>query len=126
MTPDDLMGFSEEVAEFIEDKPTKYDSRDNNPVEQAANPKQLIRWLNKTRNLPLEAIDHAIVHQSYPAVVWEFRAAALAGKLNRAKALECWLKWAAPIIARPIREKSPTVKTGNVAFLPREPGKEDE
>lgn len=95
-------------------------------IDKLIDPKKIANWMNKTRKMPIEAIDLVMVTNTYAAAVFEFRSAALNGHLNRAKSIELWLKWAAPIIQASKRDqKKPKESKGSVAFLPREPEKDE-
>lgn len=121
--PEDLLGFDGE-SEF-DDKPVVRGDRFD--LEQFVDPRKMITWMNRTRRLPLEAIDDAIVNKTYSAAVWLFRSAAVSGQINAAKAMKLWLDWAQPVINKSKRDrKKPEESKGSVAFLPRNPQPGDE
>lgn len=95
------------------------------PLEAMTDPKKLIRFMNSTRRMPVEAIDDYIVNRTYAVAVWQFRSKAIQGDYTATRALEIFLKWAAPILKRPKRkQKDGTSGKASAAFGPREPQNE--
>lgn len=90
------------------------------PVDQWANPDELMKWMKKMRHVPTEGIDDKIVHDTYAAAVWKLRECALAGDYTGTRAMELFLKWAAGVIARPKRDEK-NVSPGSASFGAREP-----
>ena len=128
--PNDLLGFMPEGAgEFDAPPPparipgsttTKY-RKENFSLEDMCDEAKLITFMNRTKNIPLDAIDDHLVNMSYPAIAWLFRASVVNGDLKRAKTAEMWLNWAKPIISRPPKPKETPPSTGSAAFMAREP-----
>lgn len=127
---DDLLGFSLDAPQGLgefdksEEAVVPYVRGDRFSVERMTDEKKMITWINSVRKAPIDGIDDMIVHESYAAAVWLFRAAAVRGDLKATSALEKWLIWAKPIVNRPRPDAAPKPSTGSVAFLPREPEKE--
>lgn len=118
--PEDLLGYNPDDESEEANVPAVRGDRFG--IDHFVDPKKLIRWMNNTRRLPLEAIDDAIVNKTYAAAVWLFRSAAVSGQLNAAKSMKLWLDWAQPIINASKRQrKKPPESKGSVAFLPRNP-----
>lgn len=130
--PNDLLGFVPEgTGEF--DAPEVSPSEKVVPyrketfsVENFLDEKRLITWMNRTRKIPLGAIDDHVVAKSYPAVIWLFRAAAISGDLKRTKALEAWLNWAKPILEKPPLPVEVKPNQASAAFGVRTPSGEGE
>ena len=128
---DDLLGFTPDPAAIDEFKvpagERPYKREDRFDIDKYTDPQQLVKWINSTRKVPLEAIDDFVVNETYPIAVWLFRAAAIEGHIESTRAMRMWLEWAQPIINRSKREqKKATPSKGSVAFLPREPKKDEE
>lgn len=120
---DDLLGESEEPSTALEER----GAINKKSIANFTEPKAMVTFLNKTRTAPLPAIDDLIINGGYAAAVWMFRAAAMSGDYQSARALNLWLTWAAPHIAKPKRGKMKNVTNKNAAaFLPREASEEKE
>lgn len=121
---EELLGIEPEGSgEFDNSKPeiqTKFRS-DRDGLEKFADPQRMIRWMNQTRRMPIEAIDDFHVNETYPAAIWLFRQAAVCGDLKATQALKLWLEWAKPILHKKKPEKAPEHSKGSAAFAPREP-----
>jgi hypothetical protein len=125
---EDLLGFdTEDESEDAPDSNVPAVRGDRFEIDHFVDPKKLIRFMNTTRRLPLEAVDDYIVNKTYPAAVWLFRSAAVSGQINATRSMKMWLDWATPIInASKRKRKDPPKSPGSVAFLPREPKPGDE
>lgn len=114
---DDLIGDSEEGPPAEKKKAGRPPNVTS--IAKWTDPKQIINFINQMQKLPIEAIDDIVINQGYAAAVWQFRAAALTGDYTMARALEIWLKWAAPHLAKPKREKMKVIKHNGADFGPR-------
>jgi hypothetical protein len=92
----------------------------DNPARPFFHNYMLLKFMQKMKKMPFEAIDSVIVDQTYPVAVWKMREFALMGLYTETRAMELWLKWAREVIARPKRETK-TVSKGSAKFGPREP-----
>ncbi len=133
-TPEDLLGFDtpesfpepDEFAVSKSGEKKQYIRGDRFGIEDWADPKKMITFMNKMQTVPLDAIDDAIVHESYTAMMWLLREAAVNGDLKAVTAREKWLEWAKPIINRSKAPKELPASKGSVAFMPREPSSGEE
>jgi hypothetical protein len=137
-TPEDLLGFDGGQAAGEFDGPPaiakpaspsskkKYLRRDEWSMDVMTDDRKLLTWINQAMDVPLETVDMHIVNKSYPAIIWLFRKAAIEGNLKQTKALEMWLNWAKPIVARPPMPAEATPSTGSLAFSLREPDPQEE
>ncbi len=89
-------------------------------VKMFMDPGIMAKFVKVMKNSPFEAIDDAIIGPAYAAMLWQFRAAALAGDTDTTRAIKTWLDWAKPIIAKPKHEKPKVNNAGAAAFGPRE------
>lgn len=103
-----------------EDQPAR-----NSSIDQMTDVKNLRTWMLLTAKLSIEELDTLMVKKSYTAAIWFFRQAALTGDIRGTKALETWINWAKPIIGRAKEKRNVTPSKGSVAFLPREPGRDE-
>ena len=119
---DDLLGAENEPAGKTALRGDRFS------VERFIDLKNLIPWMNKTRNMPIDAIDSVIVNDTYGAALWLFRQAAVAGNINATKSMQIWLDWAKPVLRQQSDKEKNTAKNvspGSAAFMPREPAKEE-
>jgi hypothetical protein len=126
--PNDLLGFTTEGAGEFDPPETPPPGGKVSPyrketfsVENFLDEKRLLTWMNRTRNIPLEAVDDNVVNKSYPAMIWLFRAAAISGDLKRTKAIEAWLNWAKPIKEKPPAPVEVKPNVASAAFGVRTP-----
>jgi hypothetical protein len=95
------------------------------PIEAWTDSKMMVKYVNKTRKMPVEEVARAIAETSIPVVIWKFREKALRGDYTGARAIEIWLNWARSAVSVPKRgnEKGEDNKAA-AAFGAREPVKE--
>jgi hypothetical protein len=115
---------AEEPGSELTDEEKKIIRED--PVNAWTDPKMMVKYVNKTRKMPVEEVSRGIAQTSIPVVIWKLREKALRGDYQGCRAMEIWLNWATKAMNAPRRgnEKNED-NSAAAAFTAREPSKEE-